>query len=79
MKHQYTPRIFGVNVVWWTSMPHKTHRSNNVSSEESVCLLVSEDFDETVSLADRLCSAVGDEGEFSDVVFHTLKENGTYL
>ena len=53
----------------------KTNRSNDVSSEKSVCLLVCEDFDESVGLADRLRATVGDERELADVVFDALKRN----
>jgi hypothetical protein len=52
--------------------PDLTHRSDDVRSEQSIGFLVCENFDESVGFADRLCAAVGDEGELADVVFDTL-------
>jgi hypothetical protein len=42
--------------------------------EKSVRLLVAEDLDEAVGVADRLRAAVGHERELSDVVLHALKK-----
>ena len=52
--------------------PDLTHRSDDVSSEQSIGFLVCKNFDESVGFADRLRAAVGDEGELADVVFDTL-------
>ena len=50
------------------------YRSNDVSAQESVGLLVAQDLDEAVGFADRLGSAVGDERELADVVLHSLRK-----
>ena len=52
------------------------YRSNDVSSQESIGLLVAQDLNEAVGFADCLGSAVGDERELAYVVFNSLKVEG---
>ena len=45
--------------------------ANDVDTEDSVSLLISQDLDETISIDVSLCSRVGNEGEVTLSVFNT--------
>ena len=47
--------------------------SNDVSSQQSVCLLVSQDLDHAICVIVALGSAVGCEGELAHCELHSLR------
>lgn len=45
-----------------------------MSSQHSVCLLVTQDLHQAICISISLCSAVSSKGEFANFVRNTLKE-----
>lgn len=64
-------RLFG-----WSIYSESSYRSDDVSSQHPVSLLVTEDLHHAVSVGVGLGSAVGCEGELADSVWDALKRRG---